>query len=106
MGSKRNDEDPHGGCGPTPKLRLAGQIDGVVDGRPVSLVAERQDLVLTVVRWRTLLTIRRSSRFLIRPVSEFLAQADLRLFVRIKWLGQVEVNPNPSLFVRLLLPLH
>lgn len=106
MGSERNDEDPHGGRRPTPKLRLAGQIDGVVDGRPVLLVAEGQDLVLTVVRWRTLLTLRRSSRSLIRAVSEFLSRADLRLFVRIKWLGRMEVHPNPSLLVRMLLPLQ
>ena len=57
MGSERDDEDPHRGRGSTPKLRLAGRIDGVVDGRPVSLIAERQNLVLTVERWRTLLTI-------------------------------------------------
>lgn len=106
MGSERNDEDPNGGPGPTPKLRLAGQIDGLVDGRPVSLVAERQELVVTVARWRTLLTIRRSSRSLIRTVSEFVARTDLRLFVRIKWLGRVEVHPNPSLLVRMLLPLQ
>ena len=106
MGSERDDEDPHRGRGATPKLRLAGRIDGMVDGRPVSLVAERQDLVLTVERWRTLLTIRRSSRSLIQALREFLTRSDIRLFVRIRWLGQVEVHPNPSYLVRMLLPFE
>jgi len=106
MGPERDNEDSHRGRGATPKLILAGQINGVVDGRPVLLVAEGQDLVLTVVRWRTLLTLRRSSRSLIRAVSELLSRADLRLFVRIKWLGRMEVHPNPSLLLRMLLPLQ
>jgi hypothetical protein len=106
MGSDWDHEDPHRGRGATPKLRLAGRIDGMVDGRPVSLVAERQDLVLTVGRWRTLLTIRRTSRSLIEPLRAFLTRSDIRLFVRIRWLGRVEVNPNPSFLVRMLLPLE
>jgi hypothetical protein len=106
MGFERDDEDPHRGRGSTPKLRLAGQIDGVVDGRPVSLVAERQDLVLTVERWRTLLTIRRSSQLLIPSLREFLTRSDIRLFVRVRWLGRVEVHPKQSFLVRMLLPLE
>ena len=106
MGPERDDEDPHRGCGSTPKLRLAGQIDGVVDGRPISLIAERQDLVLTVGRWWTLLTIRRSSRSLIRPLRAFLTQSDIHLLVRIRWLGRVGVHPNPSFLVRMLLPVE
>jgi len=106
MGAERDDEDPHRRRGSTPKLRLAGRIDGVVDGRPVSLVAERQDLVLTVERWRTLLTIRRGSQSLIHPLREFLTRSHIRPFVRIRWLGRVEVHPKPSFLVRMLLPLE
>lgn len=106
MGSDWDHEDPHRGRGATPKLRLAGRIDGMVDGRPVSLIAARQDLVITVGRWRTLLTIRRTSRSLIEPLRAFLTRSDIRLFVRIRWLGRVEVNPNPSFLVRMLLPLE
>ena len=104
MGSERDDEDPHRGRGSTPKLRLAGRIDGIVDGRPVSLVAERQDLVLTVGRMRTLKTIERSWRSIIHPLRRFLTRSDIRLFVRISWLGRVEVHPKPSFLVRMLLP--
>jgi hypothetical protein len=104
MGSEWDHEDPHRGRGATPKLRLAGRIDGVVDGRPVSLVAERQDLVLTVRHWRTLLTIGRTSRSLIEPLRAFLTRSDIRLFVRIRWLGRVEVRPHPSFLLRMLFP--
>ena len=106
MGSERDNEHPHRGRGSTPKLRLAGRIDGVVDGRLVRLIAERQNMVLTVERWRTLLTIRRSSRSLIQPLREFLTRSDIRLFVRIRWFGRVQVHPNPSFLVGMLLPLE
>jgi|GEM_PF-2012756 len=105
MGSERDDEDPHGRRGSTPKLSLAGQIDAVVDGRPVSLVAEKHDLVLSIGNWRFLPTIRRGSRSLIQALRKFLMRSDIRLFVRIRWLGRVEVHPNPRLLVRMLLPL-
>lgn len=104
MGPERDDENPHRGHGSTPKVRLAGQIDVLVDGRPASLVAERQDLVLTVRHWRTSLTIRRCSRSLIKPLRAFLTRSGIRLFVRTKWLGTVEVFPNPPLLIRMLLP--
>lgn len=85
---------------------MAGRIDGVVDGRPVSLIAERQNLVLTVESWRTLFTIRQSSNSLIQVLHEFFKRSDIRLMVWIRWLGQVEVHPNPSFWVRMLLPLE
>lgn len=106
MGPERNDEDPHRGRGSTPRLSLAGQIDAVVDGRRVSLIAERQNLVLTVGDWRTVLTIRRSSRTLIQTLHKCVTRSDIRLFVRIRWLGKVEVHPNPRFLVRMLLPLE
>lgn len=102
MGTERDNEDSHRRRGSTPKLSLAGRIDGMVDGRPVTLIAEGQNLVLIVQRWRTLLTIRRSSRSVIQALSEFLTRSDIRLFVRIRWLGRVEVHPNPSFLVRML----
>jgi hypothetical protein len=106
MGFERDDEDPHRGRESTPKLIMVGQIDGEVDGRPVSVVAERQVLVLTVRHWRTLLTIRRSTRSLIEPLRAFLTRSDIRLFVWIRWLGRVELHPNPSVLVRMLFPLE
>lgn len=106
MGPERDDEDPHWGHGSTPKVRLVGRVDVLVDGRPASLVAQRHDLVLTVRHWRTLLTIRRCTRSMIQPLRAFLARSDIRLFVRIRWLGRVEVHPNPSFLVRMVLPVE
>ncbi len=106
MGPERDDEDPHRGRGSTPKMTLAGQIDCVVDGRPMNLVADRQNLVITVRHWRTLLTIRSCSRAIIHPLRSFLRQSNIRLLVRIRWLGRVEVYPNPPFLVGMLFPLQ
>jgi hypothetical protein len=84
---------------------LAGRIDGMVDGRPLNLIAERQNLVLTVESWRTLIAIGRSSKSLIQPLREFLNGTDIRLYVRLSWVGVLRVHPNPSFLVRMLLPM-
>lgn len=84
---------------------LAGQINGVVDGRTVILVAERRNLVPEVGHWRTLLTIRRCSPSIIQALRVFLRRFNIRLFVRIRWLGRVEVHPNPLFLVRMLPPI-
>ena len=44
MGPERGAQDPHQGSEQKPKLSLAGRLDGHVDGRPVSFVAENRDL--------------------------------------------------------------
>lgn len=85
---------------------LAGRIDGLVDGRPMNLVAEKQNLVLTIKSWRTLIAIGRSSSSLIQPLRQFLKETDMRLYVRISWIGVLQVHPNPSFLVRMLLPLE
>jgi hypothetical protein len=103
MGPERDFKDPDRGPGSTPKLRLAGRIDGAVDGRPVNLVAETDCLVLNVGSWRTLLTKRRSSRSLLRALRVLLTPTDIRVFVRLWWWGRVEVHPRPSVAVRMLL---
>ncbi len=106
MGFERDDEDPHRGRGSTPKLSLAGRIDGIVNGRPVNLIAERQELLLTVRHWRTLLTIRRQVHSLTSALQALLTRSNIRLFVRIRWLGRVEVHPNPPILVRMLMPIE
>lgn len=104
MGAERYAEDPHGGGWPAPKLILAGQIDGAVNGRPVKLIAESQTLLLTVEGWRTFATIRRSLRSLSLVLPAILTPPGIRLFAGFKWLGRGEVYPNPSFLVRMLLP--
>ena len=77
----------------------------MVDGRPVNLVAEGQDLILTVTHWNTLRAIRRSSRTLSEGLPELMMPSGIRLFIRITWLGRVQVHPHPSFMVRMLLSL-
>jgi len=104
MGLEWDCENPHGGIGPTPKLTMAGRIDGEVNGRPVSLTAEGQTVVFSAKSVRTLLTLRRSWRSMAHLLRALLTRSDVRLLVRIGWLGSVEVLPNPSCLVRRLLP--
>ena len=83
---------------------MVGRIDGTVDGRPVSLIAERKTLVLKLSRLRTLIMIRRGLRSTFRPLLTLIAQTDSRLTVRVGWLGSFELLPNPSYFLKLTLP--
>lgn len=87
-------------------MSLAGRIDGEVGGRPMSLVAESQNLVVNLGSLRALWMIRRGSRAIIQPLRSFVARSDIRLFVGIKWWGRVEVYPNPSFLVRMLLSVE
>jgi hypothetical protein len=84
---------------------VAGRIDGVVDGRPVSLDAERQRLILAVGDWRTLWKIHRNSKLFERMLFIILKRSNLSLIVRLRWFGSFELHPNPSFLVRRFLPL-
>ncbi len=103
MGHERDDQDPHQGPGPRPKLILAGRLDGTFDGRPVSLVAEGRDLILGAGDLATLLALRKSWQGA-HPVRALLRQGGIRLQARAPWLGKVEVFPSPNFLVRLFLP--
>jgi hypothetical protein len=81
---------------------MAGRIDGKVNGRPISLTAEDQALVLSLERWRTLLNIRKVPQNMCDPLRAFLERSNLRLVLRTKWFGNFELLPNPSAWVRAL----
>lgn len=104
MDPQRDHQDSDYGIGATPKLTWAGRIDGTVDGWPVRLVARARTLVLEVGGWRTLLAIRRCWRSIIARLPPSLARPGIRVLVRVRWLGSVEVHPNPPAWVRMLLP--
>lgn len=104
MGPEREDEDPHQGHGPGPKLSLAGRLDGTVDGRPVSLVAEGRELILAGGKVSTLLALRKSWQATAHPLRALLRPGGIRLLARAPWLGRVELFPNPNFLVRLFLP--
>ena len=104
MGIERHAEDSHSGPGPTPKLIMAGRLDGFVDGRPVTLLADGGDLTLVSGSIRTLFGLRRMWRTVGGPLKTILAGLDIRLLVRVGLLGRLELLPNQSLLFRLILP--
>jgi len=103
MGTERNPQNPHPGSEQSPKLRLAGRLDGNVNGRPFSLIAEDRDVTFDAGQFRTLLTVRRSWLAAVQPLGEFLHRAGMRFLVRVPWFGKVEVFPNPHYLIRLIL---
>lgn len=104
MGFERDDEDPHRAVESNPKLTLAGRLDGSIGGRPVNVIAEHRGLTLEVSDLRTLVTLRCSWQFIVKPILEIMNRSDIRFMVRISWLGRLELFPRPHLFVRLMLP--
>ena len=107
MGPDRHPQDSHAGPGPTPKLTWAGRLDGHAKGRPVSLLAQDRDLILSVDKLRTLFTLlplRKSWLAITGPLRGLFEHAGLRLLVQTPWFGKVEVFPRPSYPLRLLLP--
>ncbi len=85
-------------------MSLAGRLDGYLDGRPLCLVAENCEITLIARRLRTLLVLRRNWRAFGQLLGNFLQSAGIRIVVRMKWFGKVEVFPRPNYLTRLLLP--
>ncbi len=107
MGVQRHGEDPHPRPGPKPKLILAGRLDGFLNGRPLSIVAEDHQITLVPGGLGSLLElfkIRRSWRFVKPPLRMFLHRANIRLLLRLGWFGQLQLLPNPNMLLRLFLP--
>jgi hypothetical protein len=104
MGPERDPEDSNEGAGQSPKLSLAGRIEGTIDGRPVSLVARGGDLTLSVGNLRTIVTLRRNWPAVIGSLRPLIERGNLRLLVQLRWTGALEVFPNPSLLLRLYPP--
>ncbi len=104
MGPERDAQDPHQGSGQKPKLSLAGRLDGHVDGRPVSFVAENRDLTLSTSKISTLLTLRRSWQSTVQLLRAARERSEIRFMLRMRWFGKVEVFPKPNYMIRLLLP--
>ena len=104
MGSDRYDENTNAGFESGPKLIMAGRLDGFVDGRPVSFVANDGDLTLVVNNFGTLFTLKRSWPGARRGLLAFLKATNVRLRVRVKWFGEVEVFPRAHFLIRFVLP--
>ena len=104
MDPERDAEDSHAGPGQNPKLSLAGRLDCYVDGRPLSLVADKREVTLSIGKFNTLLTLRRGWKTVMQPVRVLFELAEMRLLLRIPWFGKVEVFPNPNYIVNIMLP--
>ena len=83
---------------------MAGRLNGFLDGRPLSLVAEEGTVTLRSDNLSSLLKLRRSWKFMVQPFFAFLVREDIRLLVQVRWFGRVEVFPRPKYLVRLFLP--
>lgn len=108
MGAQRHREDPHPRLGPNPKLTGAGRFDGFVNGRPVSLVVDGDDVTLVPGNFGTLLALlrlRRSWRIIARPLRTVLTRTNVRLSVRLGWFGRWQLLPDTNLFFRLILSI-
>lgn len=50
MGARRDHQDPHLGFEQQPKLITAGRLDGTLDGRPVSIIANADTITIHATR--------------------------------------------------------
>lgn len=100
MGAERHREDPHLRPGPIPKLTLAGRLDGFVNGRPVSLVADGDTVTIVPGSTGTLLALMRMRR----SWRQVLVRTNIRLYIRVGWFGRVQLLPDTSPLLRLFLP--
>lgn len=82
---------------------MVGRLDGFVDGRPVSLLAEGHHIILLVNSFRTLLTLVRSWRIMVTALSSLLRAMKVRFLLRLKRFGHVELYPRPPWPLRLIL---
>jgi len=85
-------------------MSLAGRLDGYLDGRPLRLVAENREITLIARRLRTVLALRGSWPAFGQLVRNLCHPAGIRIMVKVKWFGSVEVFPRPNFLTRLLLP--
>lgn len=83
---------------------MAGRLDGLLDGRPLSLVAEDGRITLNSDSLSSVLKLRRIWRTVVDGPFAILEREDIRLLVCVKWLGKIEVFPKPKYLVRLFLP--
>lgn len=103
MGSFGYYEDTHArhGCGP--KLTVTGRLAGTLDGRPVEVQAAGHDIRVSVANLRAAWLLRRSV-FGMMPVLRVAQAAGLGLRLSVASRTTVEVLPEPSFVLRLLVP--
>jgi len=82
VGARRDHQDPHIGFEQQPKLITAGRLDGTLDGRPVSIIANADTITLHATRGSigSLLNHSKALRPMIRSIA---GRSGLRVRVKI-----------------------
>ncbi len=102
MGPQRRRQDPHEQRH-SPKLSMAGRLDGSIDGRPFIFRADGDLATFSTPHLRALWKLRRHRKLLgsLRRAAEY--TGNFKLMASLPWLGRVEIYPRPGLLVRLIL---
>lgn len=104
MGFEWHDEDPHGRSWAPPKLTLVGRLDATLAGRPLTLEGDDRNLIVDVAHIRPWLKLRRAWTPLSNHFRRWLDCFGIRLLVRFRWFGSVELLPNPPYWIGLVFP--
>lgn len=104
MGFFRHPQDHDARFGFGPKLTVTGRLAGSLLGRPVELEAFGRELLLRIPNLRSAWRLRRSASTSIHPLLRSLRACNIALRVRVGSRMTVEVLPEPSFGLRLLVP--
>ena len=102
MGPERDPEDPYLETGSNPKLSLVGRIEMTVNGRPVSLIAREDHIVVQSTSLRALFSLWSDTTMVRRTIRSGLQTARIRMMVSLGWFGSVEIFPNTPTLLRYL----
>ena len=70
----------------------------------MGLTGDDRNLIIDVGHVLTWLTLRRAWPALSKHVRIWFARSGMRLVIRFRWFGSVELLPNPSYLLRVVLP--
>jgi hypothetical protein len=101
-----NLERANTGRGKQPKLTVVGRMEGSVFGRPVTIDASGKEIALHLPSLASAWRLHRFAGELIRPFAAFSTQPGSEITLRLqvaRW-PTLEVFPNPSSGLRLLVP--
>jgi len=86
-------------------MMLAGRLDGHVDRRPIFVVANGCDITIDAGSLPALIMLRKSLQSVARLLLTAFVAVKVRLLLKARWFGTIELFPNPSPIVRLSLTL-
>ena len=102
MGTKWNLEHSDIETESTPKLSLVGRIEMTVNGRPVTAIANEDQILIQSRSLFSSFRIWSDSKFVLEAVRTGLEITGIRLVVSFGWFGNVEIFPRTSKWLRFL----